>query len=305
MLLETTPLVLQFQKAALAADVMMVSASCAMLARKVGWALHKPYIPSPCATLLIFYSYDDPAACDTAILYCVVLYAAVKLVVYLRYLLNLGLLLPYGAVEALMFIYRIHNDSFYSQWLNLSFFLPLMGMGVNISEGGKGVSERIKRMCRRSLVCSILSFVSSFTNILTVVIFDSGYWTFVCLTGCMGDCTVQAILLSWVTAFSSEEAESTKCDSSTAQPNGKATMSGSRRASTAVGYTGTKSVRDRSSIVKSMIEASCEVDIEESPEDVPDVPELPNRLASVRTGEVKSLLADAGKRQSWHEQESS
>ncbi|KAJ3188095.1 hypothetical protein HK101_009203 [Irineochytrium annulatum] len=170
MLYETTPLVLGFQKAAVVIDVLLVSASCSMFGRKVVWGLHRPFIPSRClvllslfmswtfnvcATVLIIFSYGDPVACDVAILYCAALYATNRIVIYLQYLVNIGLLIPFCAVEVLMLIYRVY------------------------------AIDPASQQCH--------------------VIFDSGIWSFVCLTGCMGDSTIQACLLSWVTAYSRED----------------------------------------------------------------------------------------------------
>ncbi|KAJ3157503.1 hypothetical protein HK101_001415 [Irineochytrium annulatum] len=326
MLYETTDLVLQFQKAALAVDVMMVSASCALFGRKIGWALHRPYIPSRvlvlislflswifnvCATLLIIYSYNDPVACDIAILYCAILYATNKIVIYLfliekahaisgqhsrwgstQYLFNMGLLIPFCAVEVLMLIYRIYTmdpnsqqchvglhreaslplilyDFCYSQWLNMSFFGPLMDFGVAVDGTGRHVSDKIKRMCRRTLICSILSFASSFANMLTLVVFDSGIWSFVCLTGCMGDSTVQACLLTWVTAYSSEDHDGSKSESK--RSLGRTTIHGK-----SVGGSPTKSVGNRSAI-EMMCTSAVQLEL-------PSLPALP----TVRTSKVDS-----------------
>ncbi|KAJ3194628.1 hypothetical protein HK101_002272 [Irineochytrium annulatum] len=350
MLYETTDLVLQFQKAALAVDVMMVSASCALFGRKIAWALHRPYIPSLCATLLIIYSYNDPVACDVAILYCAILYATNKIVIYLfliekahaisgqhsrwgstQYLFNIGLLIPFCAVEVLMLIYRIYTmdpasqqchvglhreaslplilyDFCYSQWLNMSFFGPLMGFGVAVDGTGRHVSDKIKRMCRRTLICSILSFASSFANMLTLVAFDSGIWSFVCLTGCMGDSTVQACLLSWVTAYSSEDHDGSKSESK--RSLGRTTIHGK-----SVNGSPTKSVGNRSAI-EMMCTSAVQLELPSLPtiktskvenaEGSNVVSKEVKRLSNLskkglKDGAAELVVAEEGRQSSWHD----
>ncbi|KAJ3328775.1 hypothetical protein HDU76_009308 [Blyttiomyces sp. JEL0837] len=239
------------------------------------------------AMLLIIFSLGDPAACHVSILYCAVLYAANKLIIYLfliekahiisgaptrlgnkMYWVNFLLLAPYGVIEILMLIYRIHildpttgqchigikrpsslpliiYDTVYSIWLNSNFLWPLLRNNfksefqaipsINIrrnSNVNTSVYEEKKRsMCKRTYICSLLSLISSFLNILILVIFDDGLWSFVCLSGCMLDITFNAGLLSWITSKANDDTRESKGDSGDNASSGasKPLKSGSRR----------------------------------------------------------------------------
>ncbi|KAJ3328774.1 hypothetical protein HDU76_009307 [Blyttiomyces sp. JEL0837] len=301
--METTTAVLDAQKFAITVDILLVSISCALFVRKINWGFRRPLIPSRClvlmslaaswvfnvsATLLIIFSLGDSAACQVAILYCAVLYAANKLIIYLfliekahiisgaptrlgnkMYWVNFLLLAPYGVIEILMLIYRIHildpntgqchigikrpsslpliiYDTVYSVWLNLNFLWPLIRNdfesefhAIRVSTSGKGAStsgyqQKKRNMCKRTYICSLLSLISSFLNILILVIFDGGLWSFVCLSGCMIDITFNAGLLSWITSKANDDTRESKDSSDNAAVSSgpgatKSTLTSSRR----------------------------------------------------------------------------
>jgi hypothetical protein len=168
---------------------------------------------SAAATMLVVTNHGSLVSCVVGIHMCACLYSSTKLIIYLFliekarlldntqgartndrfYVLNVSLLLPYGAILVLMLLYEVSYiqggtdfcilgikresslplviyDTLYSAYLTSLFLLPLlhhMRLGGPRKPTQDKMDRRLVRVAKRNLTGAFVSLVSSFANIMS------------------------------------------------------------------------------------------------------------------------------------------
>lgn len=212
------------------------------------------------AGVLVFFTKDgNSLACEATILTCIFLYAATKSLLYLffiermhivhktpsqtrltspLYILNLFLIVPYAAIVTLMVLYRIAEvgsddmcriglrhessipllayDTVFSVYSIIVFVWPLFRSQVLAG------SERLMNVAKKNIIGSVVSTISSFSNIYWLYYHES-HTADGCLLFCTIDVMVSVVVMNYL--ISGGKKNSTPEDSSKDSSHGVSTLS--------------------------------------------------------------------------------
>jgi hypothetical protein len=134
------------------------------------------------------------------------------------YIGSVALLAPYGIILVLMLAYEVSYierptdycvlgieresslpliiyDTVYSIYLTSRFLMPLMRHARTVSGHTTKIDPRLRRVAVRNLKGAIVSLVSSFGNILSLVLTDGRMRGLYCLAGCTLDVLVNCLVI--------------------------------------------------------------------------------------------------------------